>query len=143
MTYVDILGHSTWITVGAENDETVLLLHGGIVDSRSLLDSIGPVLGERYCVAAFDRRGHGRTADTAEALHYEAMADETIGVLEYLDRPAHLVGHSDGGNVGLLVAMRRPDLVSRLVMIGSNFHHSGLLPIGEFTADDPTGVYEM
>src|SRR5580658_7786865 len=100
MTYVDILGHSTWITVGAENDETVLLLHGGIVDSRSLLDSIGPVLGESYCVAAFDRRGHGRTADTAEALHYDTMATETIGVLEYLGRPAHLIGHSDGGDWG-------------------------------------------
>jgi pimeloyl-ACP methyl ester carboxylesterase len=143
MTYVDILGHPTWISVGIENDETVLLLHGGIVDSRSLLDSIGPALGERYCVAAFDRRGHGRTADTKEALHYDAMADETIGVLEHLDRPAHLVGHSDGGDVGLLVAMRRPDLVQRLVMMGSNFHHAGLLPIGELSPDDPSGVYDM
>ena len=141
MTYVDILGHPTWITVGVEKDETVLLLHGGIVDSRSLLDSIGPGLSERYGVAAFDRRGHGRTADTAEALHYDTMADETIGVLEYLDRPAHLIGHSDGGDVGLLVAMRRPDLVQRLVMIGSNFHHSGLLSIGEL--NDTPDVYEM
>jgi pimeloyl-ACP methyl ester carboxylesterase len=140
MTYVDILGHPTWISVGIENDETVLLLHGGIVDSRSLLESIGPALSDRYCVAAFDRRGHGRTADTAEGLHYDSMADETIGVLEHLDRPAHLVGHSDGGDVGLLVAMRRPDLVLRLVMIGSNFHHAGLLPIGELMTPD---VHEM
>ena len=140
MTYVDILGRPTWITVGIGNDETVLLLHGGIVDSRSLLDSIGPALGERYCIAAFDRRGHGRTADTADAFHYDAMADETIAVLEHLDRPAHLVGHSDGGDVGLLVAMRRPDLVRRLVMIGSNFHHAGLIPIGELITPD---VYEM
>jgi len=140
MTYIDILGHPTWISVGIENDETVLLLHGGIVDSRSLLGSIGPALSERYGVAAFDRRGHGRTADTAEALHYETMAYETIGVLEYLDRPAHLIGHSDGGDVGLLVAMRRPDLVQRLVMIGSNFHHAGLLSIGDLVTPD---VYEM
>ena len=121
----------------------MLLLHGGIVDSRSLLDSIGPALGERYCVAAFDRRGHGRTADTSDALHYDTMAEETIGVLEYLDRPAHLVGHSDGGDVGLLVAIRRPDLVQRLVLIGSNFHYAGLIPIGELSPDDPSGVYDM
>jgi pimeloyl-ACP methyl ester carboxylesterase len=68
---------------------------------------------------------------------------ETIGVLEYLDRPAHLVGHIDGGDVGLLVAMRRPDLVQRLVLIGSNFHHAGLIPIGEMSPDDPSGVYDM
>ncbi len=37
--------------------------------------------------------------------------------------------------------MRRPDLVQRLVMIGSNFHHAGLLPIGELTATPD--VYEM
>jgi pimeloyl-ACP methyl ester carboxylesterase len=142
MTYVDILGHPTWISVGngSENDETVLLLHGGIVDSRSLLGSIGPALSERYSVAAFDRRAHGRTADTAEPLHYDTMADETIGILEYLDRPAHLIGHSDGGDVGLLVAIRRPDLVQRLVMIGSNFNHAGLLSIGELMTP---GVYDM
>ncbi|MFZ0249045.1 MAG: alpha/beta hydrolase [Acidimicrobiales bacterium] len=142
MTYVDILGHPTWISVGIENDETTLLLHGGIVDSRSLLGSIGPALSERYRVAAFDRRGHGRTADTAEGLHYDTMADETVAVLEYLDldRPAHLIGHSDGGDVALLVAMRRPDLVQRLVLIGSNFHHTGLLAIGELMTPD---VHEM
>jgi pimeloyl-ACP methyl ester carboxylesterase len=140
MAYVDIHGHPTWISVGIENDETVLLLHGGIVDSRSLLDSIGPALSDRYCVAAFDRRGHGRTADTPDAFHYDSMADETIGVLEHLDRSVHLVGHSDGGDVGLLVAIRRPDLVHRLVMIGSNFHHEGLLPIGDLITPD---VYEM
>jgi pimeloyl-ACP methyl ester carboxylesterase len=143
MAYVDILGHPTWVSVGAENGEMVLLLHGGVVDSSSLLDSIGPVLSERYCVAAFDRRGHGRTGDTAEAFHYDAMADETIGILEHLDRPAHLVGHSDGGDVGLLVAMRRPDLVQRLVMMGSNYHHAGLLPGAEFTPDSPPGVYDL
>ena len=50
---------------------------------------------------------------------------------------------NDGGDVGLLVAMRRPDLVQRLVLIGSNFHHAGLIPIGEMSPDDPSGVYDM
>jgi pimeloyl-ACP methyl ester carboxylesterase len=129
--------------VGSEKDQTVLLLHGGVVASDSLLNSIGPALGESYCVAAFDRRGHGRTADTAQPFHYDTMADETIGVLEHLGRPAHLVGHSDGGDVGLLVALRRPDLVQRLVMMGSNYHHEGLIPGIEFTPDNPPGVYDL
>ena len=34
-------------------------------------------------VAAFDRRRHGRTADTSEAFHYESMVDETIEVIEH------------------------------------------------------------
>lgn len=143
MTYVDIGGHPTWISPGTPKDETVLLLHGGIVNSDSLLDSIGPALGERYRVAAFDRRGHGRTRDTEDAFHYDTMADEAIAVLEHLGGPAHVVGHSDGGDVGLMVAMRRPDLVRRLVMIGSNYHHTGLLPGMEFTPDDPPGRYDL
>jgi pimeloyl-ACP methyl ester carboxylesterase len=143
MSYVEINGHETWLVVGAEKDQMLLLLHGGLVDSDVLLDSIAPALSESYCVAAFDRRGHGRTGDTAEPLHYDAMADETIGVLEHLGRPAHLVGWSDGGDVGLLVAMRRPDLVDRLVMMGSNYHHEGLRPASELTAESSPGLYDM
>jgi pimeloyl-ACP methyl ester carboxylesterase len=42
--------------------------------------------------------------------------------------PAHLVGWSDGGIVGLLVAMTRPDLVRKLIVIGTNFDTAGLTP---------------
>ena len=58
------------------------------------------------------------------------MATEAIGVLEQVvGGPAHIVGWSDGGNVGLLAAMRRPDLVDRMVVIGANFHFEGAMPI--------------
>ena len=43
--------------------------------------------------------------------------------------PAHLVGWSDGGIAALFVALFRPDLVERLVLIGVNFHHEGTRPI--------------
>jgi len=59
--------------------------------SGSLLKSIGPPLARRYRVAAFDRRGHGRTADTDEPFSYDAMATETIAFLEYLKRRVYLV----------------------------------------------------
>jgi pimeloyl-ACP methyl ester carboxylesterase len=140
MAYVDILGHPTWATIGSEKNETVLLLHGGLSDSDAMLDTMGTPLSETYRVAAFDRRGHGRTADTDAPFHYDTMADETIAFLEHLGGPAHLVGWSDGGNVGLLVARRRPDLVTRLVLIGSNYHHDGLLPM---PIDDDSPILEM
>jgi pimeloyl-ACP methyl ester carboxylesterase len=41
--------------------------------------------------------------------------------------PAHLVGVSDGGIVGLLVAIQRPDLLRKLVTVGANFHRDGLI----------------
>jgi pimeloyl-ACP methyl ester carboxylesterase len=129
-SYVDIAGHSTWVEERGNGEETVLMLHGGLSDSSLLLDAMGEALAGSWRVVAFDRRGHGRTADTEDPFHYDDMATETIGVLESVVRgPAHLVGWSDGGIVALLVALRRPDLVGKLVPIGANFHYDGLAPI--------------
>ena len=83
---------------------------------------------KRFALAAFDRRGHGRTADTDAPFSYDDMADETIAFLELLERRVYLVGHSDGANVALLVALRRPDLVHRVVLVGANYHFDGLVP---------------
>ena len=49
-------------------------------------------------------------------------------MLERLDVPpkSHFVGWSDGGVVAMLVALRRPDLIDRLVLIGTNFHFDGI-----------------
>ncbi len=102
-----------------------------------MLRSIGPGLSKNFRVGAFDRRGHGRTADTLEPFTYEDMADETIAFIEFLDRRVHLVGHSDGANIALLVAMRRPDLLKRVVVVGANYHYAGLLDFPLLNVEDP------
>jgi pimeloyl-ACP methyl ester carboxylesterase len=98
-----------------------------------MLRVLGPGLSKRFALAAFDRRGHGRTADTEAPFSVDAMANETIAFLELLDRRVFLVGHSDGANVALAVAMRRPDLVERVVAAGANYHFDGLVPMEAFT----------
>ena len=139
MPTLDVLGHPTWYTVHGAGDETVLLLHGGLSNSDALLDSIGGPLGRHRRVAAFDRRGHGRTADTPEAFHYDSMVDETIAVIEHIGGPVHIVGWSDGGIVGLLLALRRPDLIGRLVTIGANYHWNVLPVLAGVAASDDAG----
>lgn len=140
---IAIDGHDTWVEQRGDGAETVLLLHGGMSNSDALLDGIGAILGATRRIVAFDRRGHGHTADTADAFHYDTMATETIGVLEQVvGGPAHLVGWSDGGIVGLLVAMRRPDLVDRLVVIGANFHYDGIHPL-DFDPESELAVAMM
>jgi pimeloyl-ACP methyl ester carboxylesterase len=114
---------------------TLVLLHGGLSDSASMMRAVGPFLKDQFVLASFDRRGHGRTADTKEPFSYEAMADETIAFIERLDRAVYLLGHSDGGNVALIVARRRPDLVRRAVVVGANFHYDGLVPLTDFTPE--------
>jgi len=96
-----------------------------------------PEFGTRFRVIAPERRGHGHTPDLEGPLTYDVMSADTIGFLDaVIGRPTYLVGWSDGGIVGLLVAMARPDLVRKLVVIGTNFDTSGLTPeaIEEFTA---------
>jgi pimeloyl-ACP methyl ester carboxylesterase len=127
---VEIGGHPTWVDERGSGDETVLFLHGGMSNSDLLLDGIGNPLAERYRVVAFDRRGHGYTADTGAPFHYEDMAQEAVGVLEtVVGGRAHMVGWSDGGIVALLVAINRPELVDRMVVIGANFRYDGVLPV--------------
>ena len=54
------------------------------------------------------------------------MTDDTIAFLEkVVGKPADLVGHSDGAFVAMSVAMQRPELVNRLVMISGGFNKSG------------------
>jgi pimeloyl-ACP methyl ester carboxylesterase len=128
--YVDIGGHPTWVDERGRWAETVLLLHGGLSHSDLLLDAIGPAVAERYRLVAFDRRGHGRTADTPDPFHYDDMVTETIGVLErVVGDQAHLVGWSDGGIIALLVALRQPELAGKVVAIGTNYHYEGIHPV--------------
>jgi pimeloyl-ACP methyl ester carboxylesterase len=137
----DLDGRPVWVSDVGEGDP-VVLLHGGLGSSDDLAPQ-GEALAANHRVVAFDRRGHGRTADGPDPFSYAAMADETVAVLEsVVGGPAHLVGWSDGGIVALYVALARPDLVRSLVPIGANFHHDGLLPeFFELGADD--AVTEM
>jgi len=135
VAYVDLLGQRTWYQPAKGRGKSVVLLHGGLSSTNSMWRSIGPGLRQHFSVSGFDRRGHGRSADTDAPFSYEAMADETIAFLEFLGRRSHLVGHSDGGIVALAVARRRPDLVRRVVAIGANYHHNGLMAMEPFTPE--------
>ena len=76
-----------------------------------------------------DRRGHGHTADVDGPITFELMAADTIEFLEQVvGGPADLVGCSDGAVVALITALRRPDLVRRLVCVAGVFHLDGWVP---------------
>ncbi|WP_405163522.1 alpha/beta hydrolase [Nocardia sp. NBC_01499] len=119
--------------------EPVLLLHGGFVDSRSFEPAVDG-LAEHFRVFRMDRRGHGRTPDVAGPISYDLMAQDTIAFLDtVVGGAAHLVGYSDGAIVALIVAIRRPDLVRKLVSISANFHRDGVLPgvLDGFAHEEP------
>lgn len=124
-TYVDAGGVRTYYEVHGSGDPLVLL-HGGFCTVETF-DGLTPLLAGTYSVHIPERRGHGRTADVEGPLTYTAMAVDTIAYLDAVGLSgAHLVGWSDGAVVALLVALQRPDLVGRLVLIGQPVNPDGL-----------------
>ena len=105
--------------------EPLLLLHGGLGTVDDFASQI-PVLAEHFQTFAFERSGHGHTADTEEPFNFDKMAKQTVDFIETLGLGAtNLVGWSDGAIVALLVAISRPDLVKSLILLSGLFNMSG------------------
>ncbi len=108
--------------------EPLALLHPGGADARAWAPNID-ALASHFHVFTPERRGHGRTPDVEGPITYELMAQDTIAFLVgVVGGPAHLVGCSAGASVALLVALRRPDLARRVVIISGVFHRDGWVP---------------
>lgn len=106
--------------------EPLLLLHGGF-ETVDMLPFLTEHLARHRRVIAPERRGHGRTADQAGPITYEAMARDTAAVMDALGiETADVVGYSDGANIGLLLAIAAPERVRRLVLVSGNFHADGM-----------------
>ncbi|WP_326562771.1 alpha/beta fold hydrolase [Micromonospora sp. NBC_01796] len=124
--HADCNGVKTWYDERG-NGDPVLLLHGGLTDSRSFTGNLD-ALASRFRLFLPDRRGHGHTADVPGPITAELMAQDMIAFLDrVVGGPARLVGYSAGASVALLVALRRPDLVERLVLVSAAFHADGLI----------------
>ena len=122
--YVTVRGTQTYYEVAGEG-EPLLLLHGGGVTVESWAQQ-SPALAEHYRVYLPERSGHGRTADREGEASYAGMADETASFMAALGiGAAGVVGWSDGGAVALHLALRHPELVRRLVVIGAHANNDG------------------
>ena len=107
----------------------LLLLHGGTETIETSFAKVLPVFAQQREVIAIEQQGHGHTADLDRPLSYEAMADDTAAVLKQVGfAQVDCFGWSDGGKVGLMFAMRHPELLRRLAVSGSNFRQDGLSP---------------
>jgi pimeloyl-ACP methyl ester carboxylesterase len=105
----------------------VLVLHGGLGSIAGMSYQI-MALAKSHFVIAVDSRGHGRSTDANAPLGYSLMSDDMVKVLDHLqiDR-VDVVGWSDGGIIGLDLAMRHPERVRRLVAMSANYDADGLV----------------
>ncbi|MBS1598847.1 MAG: alpha/beta hydrolase [Bacteroidetes bacterium] len=98
----------------------LLLIHGNGGSIESFKQNI-PFFSKKYKVIALDSRAQGKTIDTKDSLSFEMMADDEAAFLDALHiDSAYVLGWSDGGINALLLAMRHPKKVIKLVSTGAN-----------------------
>lgn len=98
---------------------SVLMLHGG-GQNRFSWKNTGQILaGEGFHVVALDSRGHGDSDRSPDANYtVDALAEDTLQVIDQIGRPVILIGASMGGMTGILVAdAAGPEKVTKLVLV--------------------------
>ena len=118
---VSVQGHDVFMFQWSKRGEALVILHGGLSHTEKVKKYLLPAVKKNFKVFAYDRTGHGRTANQKGSIHFNFQTKELIAFLEdVVKEPAHLIGVSDGANIALLAAIGRPDLVRSVVAIGGN-----------------------
>jgi pimeloyl-ACP methyl ester carboxylesterase len=109
--------------------DPLIVLHGGLAHSDVWGNQL-PELSKHFKVIVADSRGHGRSTRSAQPYSYGLMASDVIALMDYLkiDKAA-LLGWSDGGIIGLDIAMNHPERLTRLFAFGANYNPAGLKDI--------------
>ena len=99
------------VTELGETGSTVVFCHGLFGQGRNWTQ-IGKELAQDHRVRLVDMPNHGRS-EWVDTLDYLDLADRVAGLFSDED-PVTLVGHSMGGKIAMVLALRRPELVERL-----------------------------
>lgn len=104
----------------------VLILHGATAFLEVMHYQIRSLAND-HRVIAVDSRAQGRSTDAPGPITYAGMGDDMIKLLDILHiKQVDVVGWSDGGIIGLDMAMKHPTRVRRLVAIGANYDVNGV-----------------
>jgi len=104
----------------------VLLIHGGLGHADIWADQVKDLMKDRMVIVA-DSRGHGRSTRDAQPYSYALMASDYLALLDYLKvARVDLVGWSDGGIIGLDIAMRHPERLDKLFAHAANVTVDGM-----------------
>lgn len=117
--YLDVNGIKMYYEIYGQG-EPLLMIHGN-GGSISNFENQIPYFSKKYKVIAVDSRAQGKSEDLQDSLSFEMMADDFSVLLDKLHIDScYVLGWSDGGINGLLLAMRHPEKVKKLAITGAN-----------------------
>ena len=99
----------------------IVLIHGSTIDSHTDWDSLIPGLAQHYRVFAPDCRGHGKSNNPYMSYSFKEMADDVAVFIRAMGfGKAHIIGHSNGGNVALVTAAEHPEVTQTCIVQAAN-----------------------
>ena len=117
--YYSVRGFKMYCETYGEG-QPLLIIHGNGGSINNFVYQI-PYFAKKYKVIIADSRAQGRSTDAGDSLSYEMMADDYAALLDALKiDSANVIGWSDGGINGLLLAIRHPEKVKKLAVTGAN-----------------------
>jgi pimeloyl-ACP methyl ester carboxylesterase len=117
--YYNIRGFKMYTEVYGQG-QPLLFIHGNGGAINNFTKNI-PYFSTKYKVIIADSRAHGKSADPGDSLSYEMMADDYAALLDAMKIDStYVVGWSDGGINGILMAIRHPEKVKKLAITGAN-----------------------
>lgn len=125
--YASVNGIQLYYATAGEG-EPVVLLHGGLANSDYWGKQVA-ALAKHHKVIVVDSRGHGRSTRDSRPYSYDLMSDDVVALLDHLKiAKADIVGWSDGGIIGIDLAIRHPTRVNRIFSFAPNTKTSGVKP---------------
>jgi len=113
----------------------VFLLHGGFVSSDVWGFEV-PLLSKTHKVIVVDSRGHGRSTLSDQPFSYSLMSSDVLQLMDFLQIPkASIIGWSDGGIIGFILAMQHPERINKLFTFGANYDSTGYKPESSDTSN--------
>ena len=126
--YVNVNGLDMYYEIHGTG-QPLVLIHGAFSAIGTSFGKLLPELARTRQVIGLEMQAHGRTADIDRPLSMEQMADDTAAAIRQLGiEKADFFGYSMGAGIALLVAIRHPEIVRKLVLASVSYKLNGLHP---------------
>jgi len=123
------------------NGDPIVLIHGSTMTGHADWSHIAPQLAKQYRLIVPDCRGHGKSSNPKLSYSFKEMAGDVAALIRALGyQRAHVIGHSNGGNVALVTLLEHPDVVQACVVQAANAYVSDDIKEKEPHYFDPNRV---